>query len=85
MVGGISQDFDYIHPDSQICFWKAVLTGVHFSANVLGEGGDFPSAYLNKSGRIGTHLSLVLTCQNVRLFISTEYWALLLKGPREKK
>lgn len=58
-----------------------MLTSVRFSANVLSEGEDFPSAYQNKSGRIGTHLSLVPTCQNVRIFISTHYCTLLLKGP----
>lgn len=50
----ISQNYDYIHRNSQIWFWKVMLTCVHFSAGVLGKGGDFPRAYLNKSGRTGT-------------------------------
>lgn len=67
VVGVISQDYDYIHTNSQIDFWKAVLTGVHFSADVLGEGGNFPSAYLNNwdPPKSGSHTP---KCQNLHFY-----------------
>lgn len=48
-----------------------MLTCVHFNAGVLGKGGGFPNAYLNKSDRTGTTQARV---SHVRFFTSAHSW-----------
>lgn len=58
-----------------------MLTCVHFNAGVLGKGGGFPNAYLNKSDRTGTTQPGSPMSDSSLLPTPGP----LLKGPRGKK